>query len=147
MKPVVSAAQIAAQAYAQSTVQPKPRGPGVAQPRFNVDAQKINGDTNADTAGSFRRIRRETEAFKIEISAAALAASEREAGQRRARVERDETVEQTEEAAALVTFQAVDGVSGVAGGVGRREVPFAHEGRSVEPEPVRRPGSLLDITI
>ncbi|MEQ9519182.1 MAG: hypothetical protein RLN89_07055 [Parvibaculum sp.] len=147
MKPVVSTAQIAAQAYAQSTVQPKPRGPTVGQPRFHVDPQKAseNGPT------SFRRIQRETDAFKIEISAEALAASEREAGGQRVRLQLDargdtrvDDVEAAEKADALVAFRAVDPVSG---GVGRREAPFAQGRVTKEPEPVRRPGSLLDITV
>lgn len=142
MKPVVTAAQIAAQAYAQSTVQPK-RGPVVGQPRFNLDVQK----TGDESTSSFRRIRRDTEAFKIEISAEALAASERDAASARSHVSPDarvDEIEAVEKTNALSAFQAIEAASN---GVGRREAPFAETRVTREPEPIRRPGFLLDIKV
>jgi hypothetical protein len=143
MKPVVSAAQIAAQAYAQRTSVPPRATP---QPGFSVDSKNAATKVQPDKAiGVARRVSQETDAFKIEISAEALEASRRDAGQRSARVVQES--EQPVEDVAKIAFQSIDGVNAVTRG-GRREAPFAHTpGSSRVEEPPRRPGFLLDITI
>lgn len=135
MKPVVSAAQIAAQAYAQKTIAPRSTAPSA----FVVDAKAAP----SKGATPVRRISEETEAFKIEISAEALDAANRDGG-RSAEVA-DASVAESAEDVAELTFQPVDSVSV---NNGRREAPFAHEKLAVtENEAPRRPGSVLDITI
>ncbi len=137
MKPVVSAVQIAAQAYAQKPVAPR----STLASQFVVDAKAAP----SKGATPVRRIAEETEAFKIEISAEALDAANRDGGRsaQPAAVTAPETVED----AAEITFQPVDSVS-VSAGPGRREAPFAHEKLAVtEEERPRLPGTLLDITI
>lgn len=135
MKPVVSAAQIAAQAYAQKTVAPRTTAPTgfVLDPK----AAPSKGVTPV------RRIAEETEAFKIEISAEALDAANRDGG-RSAYAAETPSAEAPDDAA-QIDFQPVDTVSVSAG---RREAPFAHEKlATTENEAPRLPGSLLDITI
>lgn len=139
MKPVVSAAQIAAQAYAQKTIAPRSTAPSA----FVVDAKAAP----SKGATPVRRISEETEAFKIEISAEALDAATRDVGRdggRRAEIA-DAPVAEGAEDITEITFQPVDRISL---NNGRREAPFAHEKLAVsENEAPRRPGSVLDITI
>jgi len=138
MKPVVSAAQIAAQAYAQKTTAPR----GTIPSGFTLDPKAIPGKG----VQPVRRISEETDAFKIEISAEALDAASRD-GARQAPaglVARAETVDDVAE----ITFQPVDSVSLSPGSSGRREAPFAHEKlATTSDEAPRLPGSVLDITI
>jgi hypothetical protein len=135
MKPVVSAAQIAAQAYAQKTIAPRTTAPSA----FVVDAKAAP----SKGATPVRRITEETEAFKIEISAEALDAASRDGGRSALAVEVP-TPENAEDVS-KIAFQPVDSVSL---NNGRREAPFAHEKLAVtENEAPRRPGSVLDITI
>jgi len=70
MKPVVSASQIAVQAYAQRTGTPA-RVAG--QSPFTVDGKGLS----AKSVGPVRRVALETDAFKVEISAEALEAANR----------------------------------------------------------------------
>ena len=135
MKPVVSAAQIAAQAYAQKTIAPR----STALSGFVVDAKAAP----SKGATPVRRITEETEAFKIEISAEALDAASRDRG--RGAQAAEAPVADGAEDAAKIAFQPVDSVSL---NNGRREAPFAHEKLAVtENEAPRLPGSVLDITI
>ena len=136
MKPVVSAAQIAAQAYAQKTIAPR----STALSGFVVDAKAAP----SKGATPVRRITEETEAFKIEISAEALDAASRDGGGRSAQTAEAPVADGAEDAA-KVAFQPVDSVSL---NNGRREAPFAHEKLAVtKNEAPRLPGSVLDITI
>jgi len=135
MKPVVSAAQIAAQAYAQKTIAPR----STALSGFVVDAKAAP----SKGATPVRRITEETEAFKIEISAEALDAASRDGG--RSAQTAEAPVADGAEDSAKVAFQPVDSVSL---NNGRREAPFAHEKLAVtKNEAPRLPGSVLDITI
>mgnify|MGYP003624672606 FL=1 len=135
MKPVVSAAQIAAQAYAQKTIAPR----STALSGFVVDAKAAP----SKGATPVRRITEETEAFKIEISAEALDAASRDGG--RSAQTAEAPVADGAEDAAKVVFQPFDSVSL---NNGRREAPFAHEKLAVtKNEAPRLPGSVLDITI
>ncbi len=135
MKPVVSAAQIAAQAYAQKTIAPRSTAPS----GFVVDAKAAP----SKGATPVRRVSEETEAFKIEISAEALDAASRDGG-RGAQVA-DTPIAENADDVAEIAFQPVDNVSV---NNGRREAPFAHEKLVVtENEAPRSPGSVLDITI
>ncbi len=138
MKPVVSAAQIAAQAYAQKTTAPR----GTVPSGFVVDPKAAP----AKGATPVRRISEETEAFKIEISAEALDAANRDAGRNGApEAAPDALGADVSEDVAAISFQPVDEVSI---GAGRREAPFAHEKlATTETEAPRLPGSVLDITI
>lgn len=139
MKPVVSAAQIAAQAYAQKTIAPRTTAPSA----FVVDAKAAP----SKGATPVRRISEETEAFKIEISAEALDAASRDGGRSAQATDASPEAfgaDSTEEVA-KIAFQPVDSVSL---NNGRREAPFAHEKLAVtENDAPRRPGSVLDITI
>jgi hypothetical protein len=135
MKPVVSAAQIAAQAYAQKTAAPR----GTIPSGFTLDPKAIPGKG----VQPVRRISEDTEAFKIEISAEALDAASRDGARQgsAAPATRTETIDDVAE----ITFQPVDSVSLNSG---RREAPFAHEKlATTSEEPQRLPGSVLDITI
>lgn len=135
MKPVVSAAQIAAQAYAQKIIAPR----STALSGFVVDAKAAP----SKGATPVRRITEETEAFKIEISAEALDAASRDGG--RSAQTAEAPVADGAEDSAKVAFQPVDSVSL---NNGRREAPFAHEKLAVtKNEAPRLPGSVLDITI
>lgn len=135
MKPVVSAAQIAAQAYAQKTIAPR----STALSGFVVDAKAAP----SKGATPVRRITEETEAFKIEISAEALDAASRDRG--RGAQAAEAPVADGAEDAAKIAFQPVESVSL---NNGRREAPFAHEKLAVaKNEAPRLPGSVLDITI
>ncbi len=136
MKPVVSASQIAVQAYAQSTgVRPHA---GVQSP-FAVDGKAIP----AKGVGPLRRVSQETDAFKIEISAEALEAANRE-GRHGPDAGRQKPARAVEDVAEI-TFQPLEGVSA---GSGRREAPFAHAPTAGgESAPPKRPGSLLDISV
>lgn len=139
MKPVVSAAQIAAQAYAQKTIAPRTTAPS----GFVVDAKAAP----AKGATPVRRITEETEAFKIEISAEALDAASRDGGRSTQAAETPSEAFGADgvEDVAKIAFKPVDSVSL---NNGRREAPFAHEKLAVtENEALRRPGSVLDITI
>lgn len=141
MKPVVSASQIAAQAYAQGTgAQNRAAGPrAAAQPAFPLDAKGLPEKGTAPV----RRVSQETEAFRIEISAEALEAAKRDGGRSAGRAEQDTAKPASD--VAEIAFQPVESATA---GAGRREAPFAHEasGRA-EAEPPRRPGTLLDITV
>lgn len=141
---MVSAAQIAAQAYAQRTAAPARATP---QPAFTVDNKGLAAKVQPEKGlGLTRRLSQETDAYKIEISADALDAAKREGNNRAAHVAQQR--EPQLEAAAEITFQAVDGVEVNVSGAARREAPFAHatSNRPAD-EPPRRPGFLLDITI
>jgi hypothetical protein len=138
MKPVVSAAQIAAQAYAQKTVAPR----GTIPSGFTLDPKAIPGKG----VQPVRRISEDTEAFKIEISAEALDAASRDGGRQAsvAPVVPAETLDDVAE----IAFQPVDSVSVSSGNSGRREAPFAHEKLATTSDDAPSlPGSVLDITI
>ena len=141
---MVSAAQIAAQAYAQRTAAP---ARGTPQPAFTVDnkglAPKIQPEKGL---GLTRRLSQETDAYKIEISADALDAAKRDGNSRGAYEARQP--EPQVESAAEISFQPVESVEASVSGAARREAPFAHAttNRTAD-EPPRRPGFLLDITI
>ena len=136
MKPVVSAAQIAAQAYAQKTTAPR----GTVQAGFTLDPKAIPEKGLTPT----RRVSQETEAFKIEISAEALDAASRDGGRPAAPVDQTAATDDVAE----IEFQSVDSVSLSMSGSGRREAPFAHEKLGpAQGDAPRLPGSLVDITI
>lgn len=136
MKPVVSASQIAVQAYAQRTNTPA-RVAG--QSPFTVDGKGLS----PKGLGPVRRVSQETDAFKVEISAEALEAARRDAA-RQPGVARD-ALEPELEAVAEIEFQPVEAVTA---GSGRREAPFAHEPTTrTSIEAPRRPGSVLDISV
>ena len=135
MKPVVSASQIAVQAYAQRTSTPARAG---GQVPFSVDGTGLP----AKSLGPLRRVALETDAFKVEISAEALEAANRDGG-RQAPVARAK-LEPGVEDVAEITFQPAEGVSA---GSGRREAPFAQTASGTSSEPPRRPGTLLDIIV
>ena len=133
MKPVVSASQIAVQAYAQRT-----STPAAGQSPFTVDGKGLS----AKNVGPVRRVALETDAFKIEISAEALEAASRDGG-RQAPIAR-EVSEPVIEEVAEISFQPTEAVSA---GSGRREAPFAQGTSGPSSEPPRRPGTLLDISV
>lgn len=135
MKPVVSASQIAVQAYAQRTSTPA-RVAG--QSPFTVDGKGLS----AKSVGPVRRVALETDAFKVEISAEALEAASRDGG-RQAPTARA-TSEPVVEDVAEITFQPAEAVTA---GSGRREAPFAQVAPGTSNEPPRRPGTLLDISV
>jgi len=135
MKPVVSASQIAVQAYAQRTSTPARVG---GQSPFTVDGKGLP----AKSVGPVRRVALENDAFKIEISAEALEAAKRDGG-RQAPISR-EAPEPVIEDVAEISFQPTEGVSA---GSGRREAPFAQAASGTSSEPPRRPGTLLDISV
>ncbi len=135
MKPVVSASQIAVQAYAQRTSTPA-RVTG--QSPFTVDDKGLP----AKGVGLLRRVALETDAFKVEISAEALEAANRDGG-RQAPIVRAKSAPGVEDVAEI-TFQPAESVSA---GSGRREAPFAQTASGTSSEPARRPGTLLDISV
>jgi len=141
---MVSAAQIAAQAYAQRTAAPARSTP---QPAFTVDNKGLAPKVQPEKElGLTRRLSQETDAYKIDISADALDAAKREGNNRSAYVAQ-QPVPQVE-SAAQIAFQPVETVEVRVGGTARREAPFAHAATNRTPdEPPRRPGFLLDITI
>lgn len=143
MKPVVSAAQIAAQAYAQRTAVPPRATP---QAGFSVDGKTApERPVPAKAPNAVRRLAQESDAFKIEISAEALEASARDGGRRSSGAAG--IVEETQAEIAEIAFRPIDPVDQVSL-TKRREAPFAHTASQAgADEPVRRPGSLLDITI
>lgn len=132
MKPVIGASQIAAQAYAQRVGQ---------QPRV-ADVQVRPAE--AKTAAPVRRLAEENEAFRLSISKEALEAASRDGGggnktrvaARRPDVEESQSAERFEPVQVELS------------GAGRREAPFAHnEGRGPVDQPVKRPGSYVDIRV
>jgi len=140
MKPVVSAAQIAAQAYAQKTIAPR----GTIPSGFTLDPKAIPGKG----VQPVRRISEDTEAFKIEISAEALDAASRDGGRQASVAPSAPAPAETLEDAAEIAFQPVDSVSVSSGNSGRREAPFAHEKLAATSDDAPSlPGSVLDITI
>ena len=144
MKPVVSAAQIAAQAYAQKT--PAPRG--TIPSGFSLDPKSASGPIPGKGVQPVRRISEDTEAFKIEISAEALDAASRDGGRQPSVAPSVPAPVETPEDVAEIAFQPVDSVSLSSGSSGRREAPFAHEKLATTQDDAQRlPGSVLDITI
>lgn len=140
MKPVVSAAQIAAQAYAQKTVAPR----GTIPSGFTLDPKAIPGKG----VQPVRRISEDTEAFKIEISAEALDAASRDGARKASVAPAAPAPAEMVDDVAEIAFQPVDSVSLSSASSGRREAPFAHEKLATSnDDAVRLPGSVLDITI